>query len=100
MKRPAQRRFHRALAKRARISGWSGQGTAAQPRKKSNQATRHAYSLSTNRCRHNSRLEAEVPRTAENYFFGSPSATARRLSSGAVQKSLGGGPSELHTVCP
>src|ERR1700687_4818271 len=69
MKRPAQRRFHRAPALGVRISGWSGPGTAAQPRIKSNQSPRHACSLSTNRREHNSRLRAEVPRTAKIIFW-------------------------------
>src|SRR6266404_1394205 len=70
MKHPARRQFHRAPARGVRISGWSGQGTAEQPRKKSNQATGHACSLSTNRRQHNSRSGTEVPRKVKIIFLG------------------------------
>src|SRR5437879_4346979 len=84
MKRPAQRRFHRAPAQGVRISGWSGQGPAAQPRKKSNLATRHACSLSTNPRRIIADWKRKF-RGRQKLFFGSPSAAApaavvRRIS--------------------
>src|ERR1700726_4924376 len=61
MKRPAQRRSHRARGQAVRFSGWSGQGTAARPQIKSHLATRHACLMSTNRRNHNNRLPGEVP---------------------------------------
>src|ERR1700688_3885462 len=85
MKRPAQRRSRRAQAQGVRISGRSGQGTAAQPRIKSDLTPQHACLCPPTGCITIADCEVKF-RALQKLFLstvmGRPAAAAARSQNG------------------